>query len=189
MIRAWPGGFGNAKVGANYGPSILAQAEAVQRGYHQVLWLFGEQGYVTEAGASNFFVLWKTKDTGVLEMVTPPLEQGIILEGITRASVIELAREKLTHVAVRERKFTIHDMIEANDEGRLLEAFAVGTAYFIAACSEIRYGDAEILLPLGQAGADVAKCRKYSSLLKDSLKGIMFGNAVSAWAVEVETAS
>lgn len=50
MIRAWPGGFGNAKVGANYGPSLLAQGEARARGYHQILWLFGEECFVTEAG-------------------------------------------------------------------------------------------------------------------------------------------
>ena len=61
-VRAWPGGFGYAKVGANYGPSLMAQAEARERGYDQILWLFGSDAEVTEAGASNFFVVWKTRD-------------------------------------------------------------------------------------------------------------------------------
>ncbi|KAI9744351.1 MAG: hypothetical protein M4579_007696, partial [Chaenotheca gracillima] len=55
-VRAWPGGFGFAKVGANYGPSLMATQEARNRGYTQILWLFGETHMVTEAGASNFMV-------------------------------------------------------------------------------------------------------------------------------------
>jgi len=54
-VRAWPGGFGYAKVGANYGPSLMASSEARTRGYDQVLWLL--DGFVTEAGASNFFCM------------------------------------------------------------------------------------------------------------------------------------
>lgn len=59
-VRAWPGGYGYAKVGANYGPSLIAQGEAKARGFDQVLWLWGKDCEVTEAGASNFFVLWRT---------------------------------------------------------------------------------------------------------------------------------
>src|ERR1700753_3992008 len=94
MIRAWPGGFGNAKVGANYGPSLVAQQEARERGYHQILWLFGEQSYVTEAGASNFFVVWKTQ-AGKTQLITAPLGDGIILEGVTRQSVLDLVRSEM----------------------------------------------------------------------------------------------
>lgn len=54
-VRAWPGGFGYAKVGANYGPSLIAQGEARARGFDQVLWLLGQDCEVTEAGSSNFF--------------------------------------------------------------------------------------------------------------------------------------
>ena len=61
-VRAWPGGFGYAKVGANYGPSLVAQGEARALGYDQILWLFGERCSVTEAGASNFFVVWRRSE-------------------------------------------------------------------------------------------------------------------------------
>ena len=91
-VRAWPGGFGYAKVGANYGPSLIAQGEAKARGFDQVLWLLGEGCEVTEAGASNFFVLWKTRG-GRLQLVTAPLDDKIILDGVTRRSILQLARE------------------------------------------------------------------------------------------------
>ncbi len=134
MVRAWPGGFGFAKVGANYGPSLLAQGEARERGYDQILWLFGAQCDVTEAGASNFFVVWRTRE-GRLQLVTAPLDDGIILDGVTRRSVLELARARLTKtweqlegLEVVERKYCMREVEEAVEEGRLVEAFAAGTA-------------------------------------------------------------
>ena len=127
-VRAWPGGFGYAKLGANYGPSLIAQAEARDRGYDQVLWLLGKESYVTEAGASNFFVVWKTRE-GRVQLVTAPLTGKIILEGVTRGSVLELARERLgDELEVVERTYTMGEVEEAVQEGRLLEAFAAGTA-------------------------------------------------------------
>lgn len=127
-VRAWPGGFGFAKVGANYGPSLIAQAEARERGYDQVLWLLGQESNVTEAGASNFFVVWRTRE-GRVQLVTAPLTGKIILDGVTRGSVLELARERLgEEVEVVERTYTMREVEEAVEEGRLQEAFATGTA-------------------------------------------------------------
>jgi branched-subunit amino acid aminotransferase/4-amino-4-deoxychorismate lyase len=110
----------------------MANSEAVSRGYHQVLWLLN--GTVTEAGASNFFVVWKTKE-GKTELVTAPLGDKIILDGITRRSILQLVRERLADnksglepVDVVERQFTMDDLAEAIAEGRLIEAFAAGTA-------------------------------------------------------------
>ena len=137
IVRAWPGGFGSAKVGANYGPSLLAQAEARDRGYNQILWLFGPQCDVTEAGASNFFVVWRTRGPqGRLQLVTAPLGDKIILDGVTRRSVLALAGERLSEtreggveaLEVVERKYTMREVQEAVEEGRLVEAFAAGTA-------------------------------------------------------------
>lgn len=134
IVRAWPGGFGYAKVGANYGPSLMAQQEARSRGYDQVLWLLGNESFVTEAGASNFFIIWRTKD-GKLQLVTAPLDDKIILNGVTRRSVIELARERLSDnktglepLEIVERRYTMPEVVEAFDEGRIVEAFACGTA-------------------------------------------------------------
>lgn len=128
MVRAWVGGFGYAKVGANYGPSLLATQEARARGFGQILWLYGPEGYCTEAGASNFFVVWKTKE-GKTQLVTAPLDDRLILDGVTRRSVVQLAQERLAgEVEVVERKYTIDEVLEAESEGRLVEAFAAGTA-------------------------------------------------------------
>lgn len=115
-------------MGANYGPTLIAQAEAKARGFDQVLWLLRKECEVTEAGASNFFVVWKTKE-GNVQLVTAPLEDKIILDGVTRGSVLELARERLAgELEVVERRYTMSEVEEAVKEGRLLEAFAAGTA-------------------------------------------------------------
>ena len=127
-IRAWPGGFGYAKVGANYGPSLLASDEARLQGFNQVLWLFGPDCEVTEAGASNFFLVWRTRE-GKLQLVTAPLGDQIILPGVTRRSVLEFSKERFgDELEIVERKFFMREVEEAVSEGRLVEAFAAGTA-------------------------------------------------------------
>jgi branched-chain amino acid aminotransferase len=132
-VRAWPGGFGFAKVGANYGPSLAATGEAKTRGYDQILWLLGQDNTVTEAGASNFFIIWRSRK-GKLQLVTAPLGDKVILDGVTRRSVIELVKERLADnnvleaVEVIERKYTMDEVLEAVDENRMIEAFACGTA-------------------------------------------------------------
>jgi branched-chain amino acid aminotransferase len=191
MIRAWPGGFGNAKVGANYGPSLLAQAEARSRGYDQILWLFGEECFVTEAGGSNFFVLWKNKSTGRRELVTAPLGDGIILEGVTRASVLELVRGGLVGaedggVDVVERKFVMDEILEAHAEGRLLEAFGAGTAFFIAPVQDVHFRGRDIVLPLGEGEGDDVKGDEFAMRVKGVLKDIMYGRRAHEWGVVIK---
>jgi branched-chain amino acid aminotransferase len=179
MIRAWPGGFGYAKVGANYGPSLVAQGEARALGYHQILWLFGEECFVTEAGASNFFVVWRTRG-GRLQLVTACLTEQIVLDGVTRRSVLELARERLASgyedleaVEVVERKFSMAEVAEAVDEGRLIEAFAAGTAWFVAPVGHIHFRGKEFKVPMGDDG----NSGSYTKLVKEWLKGIMWGTS------------
>jgi branched-chain amino acid aminotransferase len=130
MVRAWVGGFGYAKVGANYGPSLAATAEARKRGYGQILWLYGPEQYCTEAGASNFFVVWRSKtDPNKIELVTAPLDDRLILDGVTRRSVLGYVSENLSDkLEIVERRYTIDEVIEAHTEGRLIESFAAGTA-------------------------------------------------------------
>jgi branched-chain amino acid aminotransferase len=110
----------------------MANGEARSRGYDQVLWLLN--GLVTEAGASNFFVVWRTR-AGKLQLTTAPLGDKIILDGITRRSILQLSRERLVDgsrgleaLEVVERQFTMDDIVEAVHEGRMLEAFVAGTA-------------------------------------------------------------
>jgi branched-chain amino acid aminotransferase len=110
----------------------MANGEAVARGYDQVLWLLN--GMVTEAGASNFFIVWKSKE-GKTQLVTAPLGAKIILDGVTRRSILQLVRERLADgksglepLEVVEREYTMEDIVEAVEEKRIIEAFAAGTA-------------------------------------------------------------
>ncbi len=187
-IRAWPGGFGYAKVGANYGPTLVAQGEARARGFDQVLWILGHEGYVTEAGASNFFVIWRSKETGRLELVTAPLEERIILEGVTRASVLQLAKERLAktvgeveQVDVVERRFVMDDIISAYKDGRLVEAFGAGTAFFIAPVALIHFRGKEIHVPTAEGESGV-----YTRTIKKWLWDIMYGNESHEWGIVVD---
>src|ERR1051326_3483476 len=101
--------------------------EAATRGFQQNLWLFGPEEYMTEVGTMNLFVAIKNKE-GQKELVTAPLD-GTILEGVTRDSVLGLARERLEPQGwkVSERKMTMKELAEAADDGRMLEVFGAGT--------------------------------------------------------------
>lgn len=139
-VRAWPGGVGDKKLGANYAPCIVPQLEAAKRGFHQNLWLFGDEEFVTEVGTMNMFVAIKNKETGQKELVTAPLD-GTILDGVTRDSVLSLAREKLAPEGwiISERKYTMPELFEASKEGRLLEAFGAGTAAVVSPVRNISW--------------------------------------------------
>ncbi|KIW05398.1 branched-chain amino acid aminotransferase [Verruconis gallopava] len=183
MVRAWPGGFGFAKVGANYGPTLLCQGEARSRGYDQILWLFGEKHnpLITEAGASNFFVIWRNKETGKREMVTAPLDDKIILDGVTRRSVLELARTRLHDMDVVERKIGIKEVWAAHEDGRLEEAFVCGTAFFVSSVSCINWREQEMNIKVDEKGMG-----HYAGQIKDWLKGIMYGLESNSWGYIVE---
>ncbi|KAK9793128.1 putative Branched-chain amino acid aminotransferase [Seiridium cardinale] len=139
-VRAWPGGVGDKKLGANYAPCIVPQLEAASRGFQQNLWLFGEEEYVTEVGTMNMFVAIKNKETGQKELITAPLD-GTILEGVTRDSILALAREKLAPEgwAIIERKYTMKELAEASEQGRLMEAFGAGTAAIVSPIRKVSW--------------------------------------------------
>lgn len=184
-VRAWPGGFGFAKVGANYGPSLMANGEARARGYDQVLWLL--EGQVTEAGASNFFVMWKSRE-GITQLITAPLGDKIILDGVTRRSILQLVRERLSDeksgldpVEIVERHFTMDDIVDAINESRIIEAFAAGTAYFVCPVSVIHYKDQDLQIPMSQGESG-----QYTALIKNWLVNIMYGKEQHEWGVVVE---
>ncbi|RYO74264.1 hypothetical protein DL762_010522 [Monosporascus cannonballus] len=139
-VRAWPGGVGDKKLGANYAPCIVPQIEAASRGFQQNLWLFGPEEYVTEVGTMNLFVAMKDKETGQKELITAPLD-GTILEGVTRDSILSLAREKLAPEGwkVSERKLTMGDVYEASLDGRMIEVFGAGTAAVVSPVRKISW--------------------------------------------------
>lgn len=133
-VRAAPGGVGYAKAAGNYGAAMLATAEAKKKGYDQVLWTDAvEHKYVQECGTMNvFFIIGNTA-------ITPGLEQGTILDGVTRASTITLLKEM--GLTVEERDLSIDDIIDAYKAGLLYEVFGTGTAATISLIKELRYKD------------------------------------------------
>lgn len=166
-VRAWPGGVGNRKLGANYAPCIKPQMEAASRGYHQNLWLFGDEGFITEVGTMNVFFVFKDAATGKKELVTAPLD-GTILEGVTRDSILELARARLDpqEWTVSERKFTISDVEKAAEEGNLVEAFGAGTAALVSPIERIGWRGQDINVPLA-AGSSGDLTKQISSWITE----------------------
>ena len=183
MVRAWPGGFGNTKVGANYGPSIVASAAAACKGFDQILWLLGNENWVTEAGACNFFAVVRAKGgAGRPQLITAPLEDEVILPGVTRASVLETARDMFSEeLDIMERKFSIGELVEAAEDGRLVECFVCGTAFFVAAVGEISFEDKPIDIPLEEGVTG-----KYAKKLKERLWEIMHGGISHPWSSVIE---
>jgi branched-chain amino acid aminotransferase len=133
-VRAAAGGVGYAKAAGNYGAAMLATAEAKKKGYDQVLWTdAAEHKYVQECGTMNvFFIIGNTA-------ITPDLEQGTILDGVTRASTITLLKEM--GLTIEERSLSIDEIIDAYKAGTLHEVFGTGTAATISLIKELRYKD------------------------------------------------
>jgi branched-chain amino acid aminotransferase len=151
--RAASGGTGAAKCGGNYAASLVAQAEASKKGCDQVVFLdAAEHRWVEELGGMNvFFVM---NDGSV---VTPPLG-GTILPGITRASVIVLAEER--GLRVEQRPYSFAEWQEDAASGRLVEAFACGTAAVLAGIGLVRHAGGEFLVGDGQTGKLTSELRQ-----------------------------
>jgi branched-chain amino acid aminotransferase len=136
-VRAVPGGVGYAKAAGNYGAAMYATAEAKRKGYDQVLWTDAyEHKYVQECGTMNvFFIIGDT-------VVTPDLEAGTILAGVTRDSVMTLLRDM--GMKVEERMLSVDEIIESHKAGQLKEVFGTGTAATISLIKELKYKDYEM---------------------------------------------
>ncbi|KAL4069150.1 aminotransferase [Scleroderma citrinum] len=156
-VRAWPGGTGSHKVGGNYSPGFLPQQIASSQGYDQVLWLFGNDAQVTEAGGMNFVVIIKQEGCDDYDFITAPLD-GTILPGVTRSSCLSLAGDpsfqQATSLRLRtvERVYSMQDLTEWFTQGRLLEALCIGTAAIVAAVNKIAFEGKVITLPEHEAG-------------------------------------
>eukprot|EP00825_Cyclidium_porcatum_P014061 TRINITY_DN1749_c0_g1_i7.p1 TRINITY_DN1749_c0_g1~~TRINITY_DN1749_c0_g1_i7.p1 ORF type:complete len:337 (-),score=55.50 TRINITY_DN1749_c0_g1_i7:349-1359(-) len=143
-IRAAPHGSGNYKLGCNYGPTIKLGYMAKSKGYDQVLWLFKDQ--VCEVGTSNIFFFWINKD-GEKELITSYLDEGMILPGVTRDSILQITRS-WNEFKVTETKIMMNDIIEAAKEGRLLEVFGAGTAVVVSPVEKIHYKGQDYKVPI-----------------------------------------
>jgi branched-chain amino acid aminotransferase len=159
-VRAARGGLGEAKTGANYAASLLAAKRAKEEGFDQVLWLDAEhRRFVEEVGTMNIFLLLRG------ELVTPPLS-GSILPGVTRDSVIALARE--WKIPVSERPVAIEEVIRGAEDGTLSEAFGTGTAAVVSPVGAFSYRGREVLVNRSRVG-------EISRRLYEEITGIQYG--------------
>lgn len=143
--RAAPGGTGAAKCGGNYAASLVAQAQAIEHGCDQVVFLDAvERRHVEELGGMNIFFVMNDGS-----LVTPPLG-GTILPGITRDSIITLARDM--GLQVREEPYSFSQWQADAASGRLEEAFACGTAAVVTPIGEVRSEQGSFTVGGGGAG-------------------------------------
>lgn len=137
--RAVKGGTGAAKTGGNYAASLLAGADAKEKGYSQVLWLDAIEGrFIEEVGAMNICFVY-----GDDHIVTPPLT-GSILPGVTRDSVIKLGRH--LGYQVTEEMVDVNDLLADIQSGKISEVFGCGTAAVIAPVGKFGYRDEEYIV-------------------------------------------
>lgn len=151
--RAAPGGTGAAKCGGNYAASLVPQAEAIERGHDQVVFLdAAEHRWIEELGGMNLFFVF---DDGTL--ITPPLT-GTILPGITRDSLMALAREE--GLAVREERYSLDQWRDDAASGKLIETFACGTAAVVTAVGKVAGKHGEFAIGSGGPGQLTQRLRQ-----------------------------
>jgi len=153
-VRCARGGLGEAKTLANYAASLLPAKSAIEKGFSQVLWLDPiERKYIEEVGTMNIF--FKIKG----EIVTPPLEGGTILSGITRRCVIEICRE--WGLEMREERLSIDRLFSLHESGDLDEVFGTGTAAVISPVGLIHHDGRTITLNDMEIGPMAQKLYDY----------------------------
>ncbi|GMR44974.1 hypothetical protein PMAYCL1PPCAC_15169, partial [Pristionchus mayeri] len=170
--RVAPNGAGAFKMGCNYASTIAINAEAAEHGCAQSLWLWGEEQWITEAGTSNVFFLWRD-DNGDLELVTPPTSGGLILPGVTRDSILTLVKE-WAEFEITQRFPTMKEVQEAAAEGRILEFFCSGTASVVTPCDRIVYAEQ----PTNNVVIDIPEQLSFQPIYKrilETITGIQYG--------------
>lgn len=172
--RAVRGGLGSAKTAANYAASLLAGRKAKEQGFSQVLWLDAvSRDYIDEVGAMN--IMFIIND----ELITPPLDQGTILAGVTRDSALRLARD--WGMKVSERQISVDEVYEANSNGTLQEVFGTGTAAVISPVGLLSFRGNNIVI-------NDMKIGPVSQKLYDTITGIQYSEIddIYNWNMKVE---
>lgn len=160
--RAAKGGVGRAKAAGNYGASLYPAKQCQLEGFHQLLWTDAvEHKYIEESGTMNIVFQIGGK------LITPSEESDTILRGITKRSVLELA--KSWGVVVEERKVSVEEIVTAARNGTLEDAFGAGTAATIAQIAVIGYRDEKLELPAFET-------RTLSNKIKEHMEGIKMGS-------------
>ncbi len=137
--RAFPGGTGNTKCAGNYAAALYPAKLAQDEGIHQLVWTDAlEHKYIEESGTMNIFFR-------IGDVLLTPKTSGTILEGVTRDSILRIAKDQ--GMQVEERLVTVEEVVDAARNGTLQEAFGAGTAATVAHIASIVYGDEEFMLP------------------------------------------
>ena len=161
-VRAVKGGTGYTKCGGNYAASLKAGEVAHERGYSQVLWLDGrENKYIDEVGAMN--IMFKVNG----EVITPELN-GSILAGITRDSIIKLARSM--GYKVTERRISMQEIADAAENGTLEEVWGTGTAAVVSPVGELIWEDK--VIKVGDGGMGKLTLELYNKLTRKTVRRI-----------------
>jgi branched-chain amino acid aminotransferase len=169
-IRATPGGTGAAKCGGNYAASLAALAEATEHGCDQVAYVDAvERKWLEESGSMNLFFVYADG-----RIVTPELS-GSILEGVTRSSVLELARD-LGHT-VEERRISTDEWRDGVRSGEIVESFASGTAAVITPIGRIAWSGGD--LTIGDHSVDHG-VGPVTANLRKSLLDLQYGRTPDA---------
>ncbi|GDY30410.1 branched-chain-amino-acid aminotransferase [Gandjariella thermophila] len=155
-VRAAPGGTGFAKCAGNYAAAFVAQAQAVERGCDQVVWLDAvERRWVEEMGGMNLFFVFGSGESA--RLVTPELS-GSLLPGVTRDSLLKLGRD--LGYPVEERRISTEEWEKKAESGELSEVFACGTAAVITPVGRAKHADGEFLIGGGQPGPVTMRLRE-----------------------------
>jgi len=188
-VRAFPGGTGSYKLGANYAVTIFPQKRAAKLGYASNLWLHGPEHNLTEVGTMNVFVVFRKED-GSFELVTPPLD-GMILPGVTRDSALSLARSHAagtlripmlpSKLSVSEREVNMKEVCEAVQSGRLVEIFGTGTAGVVSPVNKIGYQGRDVNIPVEADGMGPVSRALWTELTKRQT-----GEIESDWSVVID---
>jgi len=171
--RAMEGGIGFAKAAGNYGAALYPAQQALKNGYDQLIWTDAkEHKYIEESGTMNIMFLIDGK------LHTPSLDSNTILEGITRDSVIKIARSK--GIEVLERKILVEEIVDYCRSGECTEAFGVGTAATVAPISTIGYEGEDFVLP-------AINSNSVAQMLMDELSDIRTGKILdeNGWMVPI----
>ena len=168
--RAANGGVGFAKAGGNYAAQFYPTQLAIEKGYNQVIWTDDNtHEYIEEAGAMNIFV--RIDDT----LITSPTSDRI-LDGITRKSIIQLAKD--LNIDVQERKISVSEVVVAAQSGSLKEMFGTGTAAVISPISGFGYQEKDYELPQLD--------KPFAALLKKTITDIQTNKSEDPYAWRVQ---
>jgi branched-chain amino acid aminotransferase len=162
FARAVRGGTGEAKTPGNYAGSLYGTEQARAAGYQQVLWLDAvERRYVDEVGAMNIAFVYDGRH------IRTPALTGSILHGVTRDSILQLAPD--LGYTIAEERIAIEEVLRDAQDGRITEAFGMGTGAVIAPVGRLGYQGREVAIHRGQAGPVARR-------LFDELTGLQYGH-------------